>query len=155
MCIYICIFIDIDYAWLVHSHIFPCSFSWEGLEEMCVCSGAQLCPTLCDPMDCSLPGSSVHGIFQARTLEWVAISSSRRSSWSKDQTLVSWVSCTGRRILYHCVTWEARLRNSHIPIIPVVTRTSTTQSWFLILVFNKRNQESLAKQLLLRWGQGI
>jgi len=35
--------------------------------------GAQLCPTLSDPMDCSLPGSSAHGIFQARVLEWVAI----------------------------------------------------------------------------------
>ena len=35
---------------------------------------AQSCPTLCDPMDCSLPGSSIHGIFQARVLEWVAIS---------------------------------------------------------------------------------
>ena len=34
---------------------------------------AQLCPTLCNPMDCSLPGSSIHGIFQARVLEWVAI----------------------------------------------------------------------------------
>ena len=41
---------------------------------------AQLCPTLCDPMDCSLLGSSVHGIFQARVLEWVAISFSRGSS---------------------------------------------------------------------------
>ena len=41
---------------------------------------AQLCPPLCDPMNCSLPGSSVHGIFQARILEWVAISFSRRSS---------------------------------------------------------------------------
>ena len=41
---------------------------------------AQSCPTLCDPVDCSLPGSSVHGIFQARILEWVAISFSRRSS---------------------------------------------------------------------------
>ena len=41
---------------------------------------AQSCQTLCDPMDCSLPGSSVHGIFQARVLEWVAISFSRRSS---------------------------------------------------------------------------
>ena len=41
---------------------------------------AQLCMTLCDPMDCSLPGSSVHGIFQARILEWVAISFSKRSS---------------------------------------------------------------------------
>ena len=41
---------------------------------------AQSCPTLCDPMDCSLPGSSVHGILQARILEWVAISFSRGSS---------------------------------------------------------------------------
>ena len=40
---------------------------------------AQSCPTFCDPMDCSLPGSSVHGIFQARILEWVAISFSRKS----------------------------------------------------------------------------
>ena len=41
------------------------------------CEVAQLCPTLCDPVDCSLPGSSIHGIFQARVLEWVAISFSR------------------------------------------------------------------------------
>ena len=40
---------------------------------MCVCSVTQLCPTLCDPMDCSPPNSSVHGIFQARILAWVAI----------------------------------------------------------------------------------
>ena len=59
------------------------------------------------PMDCSLPGSSVHGIFQARILEWVAISSSRGSSWLRDQTCVSYVSCAGRQILYHCTTWEA------------------------------------------------
>ena len=45
---------------------------------------AQSCPTLCDPMDCSLPGSSVHGIFQARVLEWVAISFSRASSPPRD-----------------------------------------------------------------------
>ena len=44
----------------------------------------QLCPTLCDPMECSLPGSSVHGIFQARILEWVAISFSRASSRPRD-----------------------------------------------------------------------
>ena len=71
-----------------------------------VCSVAQLCPTLCDPMDCSLPGFSVHGIFQARISEWVAISSSRGSSWPRDRTHVSCVSCSGRQILYHCVTWE-------------------------------------------------
>ena len=49
---------------------------------------AQLCPTLCNPMDCGPPGSSVHGIFQARILEWVAISFSRGSSQPRDQTLV-------------------------------------------------------------------
>ena len=42
------------------------------------CLVTQLCPTLCDPMDCSLPGSSVHGISQARILEWVVISFSKR-----------------------------------------------------------------------------
>ena len=47
---------------------------------VCVCVCVHLCPTLCDPIDCSLPVSSVHGIIQARILEWVAISSSRQSS---------------------------------------------------------------------------
>ena len=51
-----------------------------------LCSDTQLCPALCDPMDCSLPGSSVHGIFQAITLERVAISYSRGSSQPRDQT---------------------------------------------------------------------
>ena len=51
-----------------------------------VCVHAQSRPTLCNPMDCSLPGSSVHGILQARMLEWVAISFSRRSSRPRDQT---------------------------------------------------------------------
>ena len=50
---------------------------------------AQSCPTLCDPMDCSLPGSSVHGIFQAIVLEWIAISFSRGSSQPRGQTRVS------------------------------------------------------------------
>ena len=45
----------------------------------------QLCPTVCEPMDHSLPGSSVHGIFQARVLEWGAILSSRGSCWSRDR----------------------------------------------------------------------
>ena len=49
-------------------------------------------PALCDPMDCSLPGSSVHGILQARILEWVAISFSRGSSRPRDQTWVSWIA---------------------------------------------------------------
>ena len=52
--------------------------------SLCVLS-LQSCPTLCDPMDCSLPGSSVHGILQARILEWAAISFSRGSSPTKDR----------------------------------------------------------------------
>ena len=62
---------------------------------MCVCVlVAQFCLTLCDPMDCSPPGSSVHEIFQARILEWVAISFSRGSSQPRDRTQVS---CTAGR----------------------------------------------------------
>ena len=57
-----------------------------------VCCGAQPCPTLCDPMDYSPPGSSVHGILQARILEWVAISFSRGSSQPRDRTHISRVS---------------------------------------------------------------
>ena len=56
---------------------------------------AQSCPTLCDPVDCSPPGSSAHGILQARVLEWVAISFSRGSSRPRDQTQVSHIA--GRR----------------------------------------------------------
>ena len=68
--------------------------SWERLceeenEKKSEGEVAQSCLTLCDPMDCSLPGSSVHRIFQARILEWVAISSSRRSSPPRDYTQVS------------------------------------------------------------------
>ena len=64
-----------------------------------ICSVAQSCLTVCDPIDCSPPGSSVHGIVQARILEWVAISSSRGSSPLKDWTGVSCSSCIGRWIL--------------------------------------------------------
>ena len=64
----------------------------------------------CDPMDYSLPGSFFYAVFQARILEWVAISFSRRSSWPKDQTHIS---CIGRQIVYHWVTWEALFGDSH------------------------------------------
>ena len=53
----------------------------------------QLCPILCDPMYCSPPGSSVHGILQARNLEWGASSSSKRSSHPRDQTCIRYTSC--------------------------------------------------------------
>ena len=71
---------------------------------------AQSCPALCDPMDCSLPRFSTHGIFQARVLEWVAISFSRGFSQPKDQT---WVS----RIVGRCFTiWATKLsKNRYRP----------------------------------------
>ena len=62
---------------------------------------AQSCPTLCDPMDCCPPGSSVLGILQARIPEWVCMPSSRGSSRPRDRAHVSCVSYTGRQILYH------------------------------------------------------
>ena len=82
---------------------------------MCVCLVAQLCPTLCDPMDCSPPCSSVHGILQARILEWVAMPFSRGSSWLRDQTWVSYVSCSGRWVLYH----SCQLGSLQVSIAPL------------------------------------
>ena len=80
---------------------------------MCVCVCAQLCPVLCSSIDCSPLGSSAHGIFQARILELVAISFSRGSSQLRDQTHVSCVSWTGRRILYHF----CHLGNTHYKMV--------------------------------------
>ena len=69
------------------------AFAWK---TCCCCLVTKPCPTLGDPMDCNPPASSVHGIFQAIIWDWVAISFSRRSSWPRDWTLVSWIN---RRIL--------------------------------------------------------
>ena len=66
----------------------------------------KLCLTLWDSMDCNPPGSTVHGISQARILEWVAISFSRKSSQPRDPTHIS---CIAGGTLYHCTTWEAPL----------------------------------------------
>ena len=65
-------------------------------ENYCMCILCSLVPD-CNPVDSSLPGSSVHGIFQARILVWVAISFSRRSSQPRDQTSVSCISCLAGR----------------------------------------------------------
>ena len=70
---------------------------------VCVLSRVWLFVT---PMDYGPPGSSVHGISQARTLEWVAKPSSRGSTWPRDQTHISCISYAGRRFLCHCALWE-------------------------------------------------
>ena len=100
----------------VSNHIGPTIFistvfKWNAsmdTEDLCCCLVAKLCPTLCNPLDCSPPGSSIHGILQARILECITISFSRRYSWPRDQ---SHVSCIGRRILYHWAIRKAHLRH--------------------------------------------
>ena len=65
--------------------------------SVCMLSPLQSRLTLWDPMDCSSPGSSVHGILQARILECVAMPFSRGSPWPRDLTSISYVSCTGKQ----------------------------------------------------------
>ena len=96
-------------SWKALRWLHPNAAAWQGSSARCAhgspCSeyapeftakvkeseseAAQSCPTLCNPMDCSLPGSSIHGILQARILEWVAIPFSRGSSPPRDRTQVS------------------------------------------------------------------
>ena len=82
------------------------------------------------PMDCSLPDSSDHGIFQARILERVAISYSKVSSQPRDWSYISYISCIGRWVLYHCVTRETHnLHTSHIlEIISILFTIPNTMS---------------------------
>ena len=87
----------------IEKSIFTISISAVHLfyKRPCMCAESlQSCLTLCDPMDCSPPGSSVHGALQARILEWVAVPSSRGSSPARDQTCISYVFRTGRWVLY-------------------------------------------------------
>ena len=87
----------------------------------------QFCPTLCDLLDCSLPGSVVHRIFQARILEWVAISFSRGSSHPRDWTCISclldWQS---GRFFTTSTTW-ASPSFPYIPLINIRTNTERMQ----------------------------
>ena len=79
-----------------------CFTIWATRDAQSESEVCQSCPTLCNPMDCSLPGSSIHGIFQASALEWVAISFSRGSSRPRDWTQVSCIA--GR----HFTIWATR-----------------------------------------------
>ena len=74
-------------VWLVGKPFLTLCYCWASY-----CAQIQLCPDLCDPMDHSLPGSSVHGIHQIRILEWVSMPSSRGSAWHRDWTHGSWIA---------------------------------------------------------------
>ena len=95
----------------------------------------------CDPMDCSPSGSSVHGIFQARILEWVAISLFRGSSWPRDWTQFSHIA--GR--LY-------RLSHKGIPIDYVEKKKKKTSQWHLFKQFNEKLEISSMNILFLTSG---
>ena len=123
-CTIFSIYVQYSSAWLDRSHYsfqwIPCGLNsleeeylklrgdsrarlWSESESESESEVTPSCPTLCDPVDCSLPSSSVHGILQARILEWVAISFSRGSSQPRDRTWVSRIG--GRRFNL----WDLRL----------------------------------------------
>ena len=85
-----------------------------------MCMHAQLCPAVCDPIDSSPPGSSVHGISQARIVERIVISSSRGSFRLRDLTHLS---CIGTQMLYHWATWEAQAVTKTTEILKEVKLT--------------------------------
>ena len=137
-------------ACLVYTYL----FNWSENES----EVAQSCPTLCDPMDCSLPGSSLHGILQARVLEWVAISFSRGSSWRRDLTRVSRIP--GRRFSL----WATNLRcsvtfkwfsykhiHTHIYIIYVVVVQSLSRVWLFATPQTAEHQAFLSFTISQSW----
>ena len=99
-----------NHLYILHYHLlFSLIIPWMGekkkkqgrkkpfVTKKIVCSVSQLCPALYNTLDCSPPGSSVHGIYQARILKWIAISFSRGSSQPRDWTSVFCVSCNAGR----------------------------------------------------------
>ena len=101
---------DFTYISVQFSHsVVSNSLQPHGLQHLYMCLHmpvlckvtSKLSPTLCDPMNCSPQSSSVHGILQARKLEWVTVPSFRGSSWIRDWTHISYLSCISRQVLYH------------------------------------------------------
>ena len=121
----------------------------------------QSCPTLCDPMDCSLPGSSVHGIFQAIVLEWTAISFSRGSSQPRDQTRVSHIVdrrftiwATQSNLQIHCNFYQiamavsTELEQKNLTVCMETHKTPNSQSNLEKAKWSRRNQASWLQTLL-------
>ena len=110
------------YCCWVESTIFKFTLSW-----ISICLVPQLCPTLCNPRGDSPPGSSVHGILQARILEWVATPFSRGSSWPKNRTEVS---CIAGRFF---TIWATR--ETHVWLISRVLIIDSYSFYLLFSVF--------------------
>ena len=100
-----------------------CFNTWLILRRPCMRAKLLSYVWLCDPVDCSLSGFSVHGIFQARILEWVAMPLSRGPSQPRAQTHVCWVSCIGSWILCHWHQLRSP-RRPHIYLFVIPTHQS-------------------------------
>ena len=109
---------------------------------------AQSCPTPCDPMDCSPPGSSVHGISQARILEWVAISFSRGFSRPRDWTRVSGIA--GR-----CFTvWATRESNLFLSLLQFLAILHLVITFLLKVPWvARRSNQSILKEINPKYSQ--
>ena len=119
------------------------TFSWVKADSVCVCVLViQLCLTLCDPMDCSLPASSVHGILQARILEWVAIPFSRGSSWPRNWT---WVSHIAGRVFTIWATRETPKTDSK------PGKISEIVYWMMTSAVEKKKAETLHPYGIFPW----
>ena len=110
---------------LIYIHSYQTLFALA--KNVCVLV-AQLCPTFCDPMDCSQPDSSAHGILQARILEWVAIPFSGGSSWPRDWIQVSCL--TGRFF----TIWARYSRLFLYPACPLLWKQPFLQRFPVLLI---------------------
>ena len=105
-----CLLRSLPQEWEMCSLFISCLIRTQLLFAPCCCSVAQLCPTLSNPINCGLPGSSIHRILQAGVVEWGAIAFSRGSSQPRDWTRISYISCIGRlagRFFTTGATWDA------------------------------------------------
>ena len=108
-----------------------------------MCAHDQSCPTLCDPMDFSLQESSVHGIFQARLLEWVAISSVRGSSQPRGWTYISCIFWIGKWIVYQWATQEALWEGIKEGLLDWTFNKTSPRNWSLNLYIKWMRKQAL------------
>ena len=112
---------------------------------------AQLCPTLCDPTNCRLPGSPVHGIFQARILKWVVISFSRRSSWPRDWTWVSYIVGRWLYCLSHQGSGMMMAQNRNTDQQNRIEDPEINQFTYSQLFYNKGGKNIEWRSLFNKW----
>ena len=129
---------------------FTSSATWEVLKVWSTGVGesesevAQSCPTLCNPVDCSLPGSSIHGILQARVLEWVAISFSRDLLYPGIEP-----GSPTLQVIPYCLSHQVKFQN-----LPCLHRLMTSlQNFLLIITFNHHNKNGYIDVMLEFWNR--